>query len=144
MPANQPLSSRTRCQETQPTVRRRLRARRGGRHQPQYVHLFHPAPFLLTHLWWCIPASAHSANPRQAIRRPPVRRQPIYVRRPRAGVPRAWPAFTEDAYGFASSAEVGARQVRTASAIVRVGTGKGDCGEGGCGECACVCGYEPV
>jgi neutral ceramidase len=35
------------------------------------------------------------------------------------------PAFTEDAYGFASSAEIGARQVRTAGAIVRVRTGKG-------------------
>jgi neutral ceramidase len=35
------------------------------------------------------------------------------------------PAFTEDAYGFASSAEIGARQARAAGAIVRRGTGDG-------------------
>jgi neutral ceramidase len=35
------------------------------------------------------------------------------------------PAFTEDAYGFASSAEIGARQARAAGAILRRGTGDG-------------------
>jgi hypothetical protein len=123
-PVNQPLSSRTRCQETRPTSQASCKARWTT-----------PAPIRAS-LSSC-PIPSHSS----VVVYPSLGAFCESPGKPYDGLPSVanpstcggrvqecherGPVFTEDAYGFASSAEIGARQVRTAGVIVRVRTGKG-------------------